>query len=152
VLSHESLIIWIWKRKKSHVVSATFSVYYKTMWNKDIRPVLAYTVLVSFYSKTNEIHQFFKFILFCSSTLHVSGCLSVHHQESKTVHTTSGICQTDSADCLLLSSQPLECMFYYCEFHKIIIFLITKLLGIVMYTNCVLCEVRNEVWWDSDEF
>jgi len=51
----------------------------------------------SFFSKTNEMHQFLKFILFCSSTLHVSNGLSVHHQESKTVHTASGICQTDSA-------------------------------------------------------
>jgi len=40
-----------------------------------------------FYSKTNEMRQFFKFILFCSSTLRVSDWLSVHHQESKTVHT-----------------------------------------------------------------
>jgi hypothetical protein len=49
----------------------------------------------NFYSKTNEMHQFLKFILFCSSTLHVSDSLSVHHQESKTVHTASGVCQTD---------------------------------------------------------
>jgi len=51
------------------------------------------------------MHQFFKFILFCSNTLHVSDGLSVHHQESKTVHTASDICQTDSIDCLLASSQ-----------------------------------------------
>ena len=38
------------------------------------------------------------------------------------------------------------------EFHKIIIFPITKLLGIIMYTNCVLFEVRTEIWCDSDEF
>jgi len=60
-----------------------------------------------FYRKTNEMHQFLRFtrILFCSSTLQVSDGLSVHHQESKPVHTASGICQTDSADCLLASSQ-----------------------------------------------
>jgi hypothetical protein len=40
---------------------------------------------LNFYSKTNEMNQFFKFILFCSSTLHVSDGLSVHRQESKTV-------------------------------------------------------------------
>jgi len=51
------------------------------------------------------MHQFLKFILFCGSTLHVSDGLSVHHQESKTVRTVSGVCQTDSADCLLASSQ-----------------------------------------------
>ena len=33
------------------------------------------------------MHQFLKFILFCSSTQHVSDGLSIHHQESKTVHT-----------------------------------------------------------------
>jgi len=45
------------------------------------------------------MHQCTKFILFWSSTLHVSDVLSVHHQESKTVYTASGICQTDTADC-----------------------------------------------------
>jgi len=44
------------------------------------------------------MHQFFKLILFCSSTLHVSEGLSVHHQESNTVHTASSICQKDYAD------------------------------------------------------
>ena len=29
------------------------------------------------------MHQFLKFMLFCSSTLHVSDGTSVHHQESK---------------------------------------------------------------------
>ena len=59
-------------------------------------------MLISFfYSKTNEVRQFLKFILFCSSTLHVSDGLSVHHQESKILHTASGICQANSADCLL---------------------------------------------------
>jgi len=61
--------------------------------------------VINFNSKTNEMHQLLKFILFCSSSLHVSDGLSVHHQESKTVHTASGICQTDSAECLLASSQ-----------------------------------------------
>jgi len=51
------------------------------------------------YSKTNQMHQCFKFILFWNDTLHVSDCLSVHHQGFKTVHTATGICQTDTADC-----------------------------------------------------
>jgi hypothetical protein len=51
--------------------------------------------VIYFYSKTNEMHQFLKFILFCSSTLHVSDGLSVHYQES--------------ADCLLASSQQNMC-------------------------------------------
>jgi hypothetical protein len=63
--------------------------------------------VIYFNSKTNEMHQFLKFILFCSSTLHVSDGLSFHHQESKTAHTASGICQTESADCLLVGMFPL---------------------------------------------
>jgi len=65
---------------------------------QSIRPVCK---VDHFYGKTYEMHKFLRFILSCSSTLHVSVGPSVHHQESKTVHTTSGICQTDSADCLL---------------------------------------------------
>jgi hypothetical protein len=37
-----------------------------------------------------------KLILFWNNILHVSDGLSVHHQESKTVHTASGICHTGS--------------------------------------------------------
>jgi len=40
-------------------------------------------------------------ILFWNDTLHVSDGLSVHHQEFKTVHTGTGICQTDTAVCFL---------------------------------------------------
>jgi hypothetical protein len=38
--------------------------------------------------------------LFCFNTLHVSDDLSVHHQEFKTVHTATGICQTDTGCCM----------------------------------------------------
>jgi len=51
------------------------------------------------------MHQLLKFILFCSNTLHVLDGFSVHHQKSKTVHTASGICKTDSADCLLAGTR-----------------------------------------------
>jgi hypothetical protein len=36
---------------------------------------------------------------FLHNTLHVSDGLSVHHQEFKTVHTATGIYQTDTAAC-----------------------------------------------------
>jgi hypothetical protein len=39
--------------------------------------------------------------VFLHNTLHVSDGLSVHHQELKIVHTVTGICQTDTATCLL---------------------------------------------------
>jgi len=60
---------------------------------------LNFLLKLYFYSKTNEMHQVLKFILFCSNTLHVSDGLSVRHQESKTVHTTPGICQILLAAC-----------------------------------------------------
>ena len=41
------------------------------------------------YSKTNQMHQCIKFILFWNDTLHVSDGLSVHHQQFKTVHTAT---------------------------------------------------------------
>jgi len=46
------------------------------------------------------MHQCIKFILFWNDILHVSGGLSVHHQEFKTVHTAAGICQTDACCCM----------------------------------------------------
>jgi len=44
--------------------------------------------------------------LFWNDTLRVSGSLPVHHREFKTVHTATGICQTDTAGycCLLAES------------------------------------------------
>jgi len=62
-------------------------------------------IVIYFYSKTKEMHQFLTFILFCSSTLHVSEGFSVHHQESKTIRTASCVRQTDSADCLLAGTR-----------------------------------------------
>jgi len=44
-----------------------------------------------------------EFILFSNNILHVSDGPSVHHQESKTVHTASGIWHTGSvAACYLM--------------------------------------------------
>ena len=37
--------------------------------------------------------------------MHVSDGLCVHHPEFKTVHTATGICQTDTAVCLLVNSR-----------------------------------------------
>jgi hypothetical protein len=51
------------------------------------------------------MHQCLKFILFWSNTVHVSDGFSVHHQEFKTIHTATGICQTDTAVWLLASRQ-----------------------------------------------
>jgi len=52
------------------------------------------------------MHQCLKCIL--SKTLHVSDGLSVHHQELKTVHAATGICQTDFA------GSSRQCLFDIC--------------------------------------
>jgi len=44
-------------------------------------------------------------LLHFGMTLHVLDGLSVHHQEFETVHTATGICQTDTAVRLLASRQ-----------------------------------------------
>jgi len=46
----------------------------------------------------------YKIYLFWNDNPHVSDGLSVHHHEFKTVHTATGICQTDTAVCLLAGS------------------------------------------------
>jgi len=51
------------------------------------------------------MHQCIKFNLFWNDTLPVSDGYSVHHQEFKTVHTATGICQTDTAVCLLAGTR-----------------------------------------------
>ena len=43
-------------------------------------------------------------IYFWNRTLHVSGRFSVHHQESSTIYTVTGMCHTGYADCLLAGS------------------------------------------------
>jgi hypothetical protein len=44
-------------------------------------------------------------LFYFGMTLHVSGSRSIHHQEFKTVHTATGICQTDTTVCLLANRQ-----------------------------------------------
>ena len=48
------------------------------------------------------MHPFLNY-LFLHNTEHVSDGLSVNHQQFMTVHTATGICQTDTAVCLLAS-------------------------------------------------
>jgi len=64
------------------------------------------------------MHHCIKFILFWNDTLHVSDGLSVHHQEFKTVHTATGICQTGTAVCLLADRQQYlfgKCLLLYVQ-------------------------------------
>jgi len=49
-----------------------------------------YMCILYFYSKSNQMHNISNLFYF-GTTLHVSDSLSIHHQESKTVHTSSGM-------------------------------------------------------------
>jgi hypothetical protein len=109
-ISHPEFGEWIYFRSVSTLkrYSMWETVSRQEPWN----PQRKY-----FYSKTNEMHQFLKFILFCSGTLHVSNGLSVHHQESKTVHTASGICHPGSmAACWGYSKKAMEQWLDMCIF------------------------------------
>ena len=84
-----------------------------------------------FYSKTNKMHQSIKFILFWNDNLHVSDGLSVHLQEFKTLYTTTGMCQTDNAVCLLATG--------ICQSKQTAIS--------VWHTHVAVCTVLNSWWW-----
>jgi len=71
-------------------------------------------IVIHFYSKTNQMHNISKFILFWNSTLLASDGLFVHHQESKTVHTASGMSYRHCG-CLLASSHR-TCMVWCCMY------------------------------------
>jgi len=53
------------------------------------------------YSNIHMSNRYCYLLVSENNTLHVSNNLSVHHQEFKTVHTATYICQTDTAICLL---------------------------------------------------
>jgi len=64
------------------------------------------------------MNQCTKFILFWNDTLHVSGGLSLHHQELMTVHTATGVFHRDTVVCLLASrEQDLfnKCLLLYVQ-------------------------------------
>jgi hypothetical protein len=70
----------------------SFSTTYEILcisWNPKMRKVLLRI--------TNKMQPYTLFFI-AVNALHVSDCFSAHHQELKTVHTASGICQA----CLLL--------------------------------------------------
>jgi len=54
-------------------------------------------------------------LFYFGMTLHVSDGLFVHHQEFKIVHTPTGICQTDTAVCLLTGLTNACCCMYSLE-------------------------------------
>ena len=107
--------------KKSTRSMMTYTMFARTIIDPKLHTVLRckifLTFLDSFYSKTNQMHQCIKLILFGTDTLHVLDGLSVHHQEFKTVHTATGICRTDTGYPLASRQQYLfdKCLLLYVQ-------------------------------------
>jgi hypothetical protein len=78
---------------------------------------------------------FSQIYLFWFNTLHVSDGLSVHHQEFQTVHTATGICQTDTA-----SGNEMELQFHLVPASK-------QVAVSVWYIPVAVCAVWNSWWW-----
>jgi len=104
-------VILNWRRKKKQVLESLYAQYWVLLsafaihltWC-DIFDVhtAVYRNIISIVKPTRctNISNLFYF----GMTLHVSDGLSVHHQEFKTIHTATDICQTDTAVCLLADS------------------------------------------------
>jgi len=60
------------------------------------------------------MHQRIKFILFWNDILHVSDGLSIYHQEFKIAHRATGICQTDTAVCVLKEDGSVCLTYAWC--------------------------------------
>jgi hypothetical protein len=78
--------------------------------------------------------------LFLHNTLHVSDGLSVHHQEFKTVHTATGICQADTATCLLAGTRWNSMEFLLLPASK-------QTAISLWHMPVAVCKVLNSWWW-----
>ena len=83
-------------------MSASYHIYISCA--KKIR-MFIYVMIISIVKPTRctNVPNLFYF----GMTLHVSDSLSIHHPEFKTVHTATGICETDTAVCFLAGTHLL---------------------------------------------
>jgi len=79
-------------------------------------------------------------IYFWNEILHVSDSLSVHHQESSTVHTAIGICHTGYADCLQRDC-PKHVEFHYKNKFETLVHLVGFVVRI--YNDALSSECQN---------
>ena len=85
--------------------------------------------------KKNQGDALITQIYFWNKTLHVSDSISVHHQESSTVHTAIGICHKGYADSLLAGSGcTILIPFTSCQHNLYDIYLLL----------CVQCQTPND--------
>jgi len=83
------------------------TTYPVSVWHSWDRALLMYSI-----KYTNKMQRYTIFLITVNA-LHVSGVFSAHHQELKTVHTASGVCQA----CLLL---PLVVAASKLDIHQIL--------------------------------
>ena len=88
---NEWLKMWLYRRKYLYLNSLK-----NTLFTEEMQ-------IVSIVKPTRCVNV--SNLFYWSNAVHVSDGLSVHHQELKTVHTATGTCQTDTANCLVVSSR-----------------------------------------------
>jgi len=92
--------------------------YVLTRWERFDFHRAVHSNIISIVKPTrcNNVSNLF---YFWNDTLHVSDGISVHHQEFKSVHTATSICQTDTAVCLLLANRQQylfdKCLLLYVQ-------------------------------------
>jgi len=78
-------VLWPTNTQLFHKLSQSYMFrHYRVIRRELVINILpSYTSIsnLNFYSKTNQMHQCIKFILFWNNTLHVSDGLSIHHQQ-----------------------------------------------------------------------
>jgi hypothetical protein len=91
----------------SHIMIHNKHTYINCFWHSE--DCASWYILII---KTDEMHYFSN--LFRYITLHVLDRFTVHHQESSTVHTATGICHTGyavySTRLLMMDSKPVQNM------------------------------------------
>ena len=71
----------------------------KSVYEADLRSEASFRRENQLFSEYNQKMRCFSIYLFLYDALHVSDGFCVHHQEFKTAHTASGVCQTNAATC-----------------------------------------------------
>ena len=84
---------WLGVRRVSGLVTNGFGI------NTKHRELIVINFMQNLYSKTNQMHQRFKFIYFAMA-LYMFRTVFPSTMRSSRLHAAAGICQTGTADCL----------------------------------------------------
>jgi hypothetical protein len=107
--------------------------------NREINSTFVWpSIVMYFYSNTNQMHNISNFILFWNNTLHVSDGLSIYHQESKTTYCITYMSYRFLW--LLASENELELQFHFVPNSK-------QTSVSVGHTPDAVCTVLDSWWW-----